>query len=814
MRTFQSDDLFRIEQIGRYFGGPFSFSPDGNLLVYLLQRGKQTATLHKQDFLWGNDRADAWLIDLQQSGTQAVNLTQGLADGSGFWAPAWSPDGRRLALLSTRGGNVTLWVWEAATDQLRQVTERGVDLDEVLYRPYAWITSELIVCPVLPEGEKPNMMNLEMRAAQIAMEAWPRAWHGEEVTASVLDTRMPAELSGFVRGELLLIDVASGTGKGICDGKTRDFTPSPDGSLIAFLQAVDVFPIDPQVRLDFGVTSRYAVRVVTSRGEALNDIIAEANSDVLPRSLRWSPEGNNLAFVGFAEDRSVPPQIYSYHPNDGIVQTFASAHLDAAPLVRQDPQLHWLLTGELLIYAARRAGNAKPGPAIRRDWWVVGPDGSERNLTGDMEVVPGELLPERPGLSFVGLASGAVWRICPSDGGPERVTVGAELVEFVWPAAPWSGNLQLVPKSSAFSQVIAASQTGEFSDYYLIELTSGTLEVLPKPHIEATLAGYEPTGGMLIFSASGRTGTFLWATHRQFGAFQQLLETNTFLRAIMPSSFRRVEYRSLDGQELGAWLTLPPDYQEGRRYPMIVWVYPGSMARPSPKYLFDIDDLSALNLQIPAAQGYVILEPSIPLSPEGEAEDPMLRLPSGVLPAVERVIELGIADPERIFLMGQSFGGYATYGLITQTRRFRAAVALAGFCNLISLYGTLDARYRYDDIAHEDLFMPASLESAWCRMGGAPWQDLGRYIRNSPIFQVDRVQTPLLIIQGDMDYVALQQGEEFFRALQRRGVHARFVRYWGEGHVLEGPANIRDMWRRILAWLDECSDGSPVGTSQ
>src|SRR6202035_4279070 len=131
-----------------------------------------------------------------------------------------------------------------------------------------------------------------------------------------------------------------------------------------------------------------------------------------------------------------------------------------------------------------------------------------------------------------------------------------------------------------------------------------------------------------------------------------------------------------------------------------------------------------------------------------------------------------------------SFGGFATYGLIAQTSRFRAAVALAGPSDLISLYGIFDARERYTEYPQENLAMAALMESAQTRMGNPPWKDLGRYLRNSPIFSVDRVQTPLLIIQGDMDYVAIQQGEEFFSSLYRQGKRAEFVRYWGEGHVI------------------------------
>ena len=87
-------------------------------------------------------------------------------------------------------------------------------------------------------------------------------------------------------------------------------------------------------------------------------------------------------------------------------------------------------------------------------------------------------------------------------------------------------------------------------------------------------------------------------------------------------------------------------------------------------------------------------------------------------------------------------------------------------------------------------------------MGGPPSQDLERYLRNSPITQAGRVTTPVLIVQGDLDYVPIQQGEEFFTALYRQNKPADFVRYWGEGHVLESPANIEDVWKRIFAWLE------------
>jgi dipeptidyl aminopeptidase/acylaminoacyl peptidase len=234
-----------------------------------------------------------------------------------------------------------------------------------------------------------------------------------------------------------------------------------------------------------------------------------------------------------------------------------------------------------------------------------------------------------------------------------------------------------------------------------------------------------------------------------------------------------------------------------------VWVYAGYMYRGQKPYFAQAAHGLSLNMQIPASRGYAVLFPSMPMKEEGEADDPMLRLPEGVMPAIDRAVELGYADPERLFVMGQSFGGFSTYGLVTQTKRFKGAVALAGLCDFVSLYSQFDARMRYDDFPHENLFMAALFESAQTAMNNPPWKDLGRYMRNSPIFYVDRVETPVMIIQGDLDYVAIQQGEEFFSSLYRQGKRAEFVRYWGEGHVLESPANIRDMWRRIEGWLDD-----------
>ena len=139
---------------------------------------------------------------------------------------------------------------------------------------------------------------------------------------------------------------------------------------------------------------------------------------------------------------------------------------------------------------------------------------------------------------------------------------------------------------------------------------------------------------------------------------------------------------------------------------------------------------------------------------------------------------------------------------MTYTTRFKAAVALSGHPDLISLHGQFYPGERMSDRAQEGLATVRFTEYGPMGLGGPPSEDLWRYLRNTPLFYFDRVTTPLMIVHGDMDGAPIQQGEEAFTALSRLGRRAKFVRYWGEGHVISSPANVRHLWGQIFDWLD------------
>ena len=177
----------------------------------------------------------------------------------------------------------------------------------------------------------------------------------------------------------------------------------------------------------------------------------------------------------------------------------------------------------------------------------------------------------------------------------------------------------------------------------------------------------------------------------------------------------------------------------------------------------------------------------------------MTDLGKSILPGVDKLIELGIADPDRLGVMGHSYGGYGVLSLLVHTQRFKAAVTLApGYVDRITHYGNLWS----DGSSIYTIQLEAEL-------GGTPWERREKYIENSPIFYLDKVQTPLLIIQGTRDPAAPElTSDGLFVGLRRLGKKVEYAKYEGEGHVIQGYANQVDYLNRIIAWFDKYLKGA------
>jgi dipeptidyl aminopeptidase/acylaminoacyl peptidase len=780
-RALTPDDLLALERFGAKGALPdLALSPDGRYIAYVLQRPRSTATVHHQPFLEGNDRADVWLAPVH--GGASRNLTNGLADGSGYWWPLWSPDGQRLAMLSTKGGNVRLWMWERSSGRIRLMSERGVNLWSV--PAFVWASNQKLVCAVLAEGEKPAAMIVEMQAAETAMREWHKAWRGKEVTASVLESGLPQSVEKRPQGQLLLIDVVRVRQKVIATGNFSGLRLSPDRSSIAFLRQVAVFQPDLQNSLR-PRQEIYQLEIAdTQEGKILLPRTEEV-TNVLIDNFQWSHDAAELAILGTSDNASDShPRVFRFTLSDQSLRRVTEDNLRVVNIA-------WSANHQLLV---RRQQNSEEGGRNNiTHWWLVEGKGTLRNLTTEMKIVPNQLLPASDG-SLVGLADGDLWRITTDGATPRNLTANFEpaITAIVLPDVS-------VTERQSFNTLIIGSRQPGTTALYRFNLTSGQVTPVAKPAPESELVLLNPASKVAVFRSNTRNGSMLTISQDDFQQFHPIVTINTFLRGIMEARVKQIQYRSSDGQNLTAWLVLPLNYQEGQHVPLLVLLYGGLIYGDVPPRSTQLSDAVQSHPQLLASHGYAVLLPSMPIK-----EDPCSDVTTGVMTAVDKVIEMGIADPRRLGVMGLSYGGYNTYCLVTQTNRFRGAVAGAAASDLTSLWGEFDARHRYGAFPHESSSMKWQVESLQYRMGNPPWKDRERYARNSPLSYVEKVETPVMIVQGDMDYVGIQQGEEFFTALYRQNKRAQFVRYWGEGHDIQSPVNFRDMWQRIFKWFDEC----------
>lgn len=249
-----------------------------------------------------------------------------------------------------------------------------------------------------------------------------------------------------------------------------------------------------------------------------------------------------------------------------------------------------------------------------------------------------------------------------------------------------------------------------------------------------------------------------------------------------------VDYESEQGDRLQAALHLPADYEEGKRYPTIVYIYE-ELSQSLNSYT--VPRHSGFNKSVYTSHGYAVLMPDITY----QVNDPGMSAVWCVLPALEAAVETGVVDPERVGIHGHSWGGYQTAFLITQTDAFAAAVAGAPLTNMISMYSSI---YWNWGAANQPIF-----ESSQGRFSGGYWEETEAYTRNSPVYFADQVGTPLLLLHNDEDgAVDWNQGIEYFNTLRRLKKPVVMLQYVGENHGLRRPPNMKDYTIRMKEFFD------------
>jgi dipeptidyl aminopeptidase/acylaminoacyl peptidase len=257
-----------------------------------------------------------------------------------------------------------------------------------------------------------------------------------------------------------------------------------------------------------------------------------------------------------------------------------------------------------------------------------------------------------------------------------------------------------------------------------------------------------------------------------------------------------VDYESSKGDRLQGALFLPANYQKGKKYPTVVYIYE-RLSQMKNRYLQPRG--LGFNPSLYTSNGYAVLMPDI----KYRVNDPGMSAVWCVLPALEAAIATGVVDRDRVGLQGHSWGGYQTAFLITQTQAFRAAAAGAPLTNMVSMYSSV---YWNTGWANQRIF-----ESSQGRFTSGYWDQLEAYVRNSPVFHAKNVKTPLMLLHNDKDgAVDFNQGIEYFNTLRRLNCSVVMLQYKGENHGLAKPANQKDYSVRMREFFDHHLLGKPA----
>jgi dipeptidyl aminopeptidase/acylaminoacyl peptidase len=826
-RPFTLDDVLALEGLG-----DVALSPDGELIAAVIQRAREQGGGAPPGNLLGDDgRGDVWL--LSSDGTVQRNLTDGSMDGSAHWNPVWSPDGKHLAMLSTRGGNnVRLYVWEREDDALRRLSNRGVELNADILGPdgvpreFAWINDSTIVAVLLPEGDPPLQFDQGVRAPLTASRAWESLRAGGGATASVIEARPwifgTAPPVDTTSAQIALLSTTSHELRLSASvpvyGPALQIAIAPGAARAAVVLSTDMIYASP-TRLDranWGAGHR--VGIVTLDSEArirwiprIAPAFAFANRYRATHgfgngfTVGWAPDGSTLAVLGTpAEEDAQSPSVFvvrDIHIGNVAAELISPAELGPSALFWADDHSLLVHARECNSTSGTRSG-LSPNSSTQFSWWLLETEEARppSPIRSEPNEWPDEFVYSSLHGAVYGVVQGELWRVSASDRRAIRLTDRSAgfVTGIAWPRTGHDVGSHAI--------VLATLGDGR-SELRLFDTSTDELgrARLKLPHRTARISWYVPGLDIaLLRSGRGTAGPFLWRGAVKAGRIYPVIVLNPQLAAVAPAERHLVEYRGADGGTLKALLLLPPGGRTGTRHPLIVWVYPGSVVQGlSFGAAAEINVPTPYHPELLTSRGYAVLFPSMPLGEDGVAGDPYFEMPKGVMPAINRVIDLGFADSVRIGLLGVSYGGYGVFSLVSHTDRFAVAVGLAGITDLVSLYGTFDPRKRYDRDPYANLGQAVLAEGGQLRMGVPPWRDLWRYLRNSPIHYVDRIQTPLMMIHGDIDYVPVQQAEQLFAALHRRGRAVRLVRYWGEGHGITTPTNVRDMWSRIFDWFGQ-----------
>ena len=689
--------------------------------------------------------ATVWVTNTQTG--EHRNLTP---DWGSSWAPRWSPQGKHLAFFSDRMGKPHLFIWDRESDDMREFSSATVrtffgfevpkwtpDGRFVLFKSISSTDGSISDESALDEPQVSSKTSQEPSFVEIW--DWPKKRLQEQENEPVEEdqTRMTNPF-GKQDVDLVIADTKTGKTFSLMKGyMIRSFDISPNGEHVA----VTVYLGSETPAAQQPVFALYVLPLSEKLSEA-----SPTKIEPFVRKIRmgygitvsWSPDSRYIAYTTEGDLASGDALVVNVET--GVVRNLTE-NLDADLGREYKPPL-WIGKNEALLCIARG-----------QIWKVPLNEGTIRNLSENFEFSVHDVF-------------------YPSEG-----------------YTPWTVDNAITIK--------VYDHKRSCHSYYRLRLTDNTVTLLREEDKHRTVhAGRfyqdvaEETGEFIYVVESNHEPQNIWISDANFESPRQITDVNPHLQGIDFGRSELVEWTLKDGQTIKGILVLPPEASEENPAPMIVNVYAGSMPSHYVNQFSFADSVGYFHTGMFVSRGYAVFLPDFPV-PEIE---PSKQFSNVVLPGIDAAIATKKVDAERLGVIGHSFGGYTVNVLITQTTRFKAAVAIASTGNLISGY-----------LAGNDGLDTGWYETGQAGMGGPLWEFPQRYIDGSPVFHLDRVETPLLLIHGDQDFVPFEQAKEMFMGLARLEKEVVLLKYKEADHAPDFWSNekLTDYWERVLKWFNE-----------
>ena len=619
----------------------------------------------------------------------------------------------------------------------------------------------------------------------------------------------------MVRGQyqLRVYDIESGNTRSVSLGTTKEISSNspliwaPDGSSVLLSlrpeawaeearQAFAVMTSGPVVvqdsRNDFlawdrvrNLASRQVAALVSVSSGSVEEILPEA--DV--QGLRFGESGDFVTYT------AVKPQKTAYERNEGTEYEILKLVLDgsapesivASSERRTNP--NWNKAGDAFVYSEegnvflRKLEEDSTANLTEQHRGSVSEDDSTKMSFSPMRWSPDD--------QNILMSSQTGWHILsPDDGGLELVLPLEEDEE----SRP-SRSVQSWSEDGRYIYFTYSASDEWQRGLKRLDLQSGVIETMMLDENLYRSFNFSDDGGTVIYRMSdGNRPDEIWAASENFSERKQLTDLNSQLADLPLSKTELIEYLDIDGNTLYGILYYPVGYEPGRKYPLVAEIY---------EQFFDNGYNENMNLI--TAQGWFGFRPSVRFEEGFPGEAWLKAVPS----AINKLVDRGIVDNDKIGVYGQSYGGYAVNLLITQTDRFAAAANVSGKVNMISFLGDspriTTRNYRAAEIGQD-------------RIGATLWEQPQKYIEHSAIMFADRINTPLLMLSGEGDWnVPATNQREMYYALRRLGKEVVWVNYMSGGHGAGRASSAEDFvdhWERMFDWFreyfDEGNGGRPV----